>query len=58
MLPIAGVGGNDHWCSDVIASAGLAALFSVLFIRIFRLQPAQTGTNGPSSRLTKSDAIG
>jgi membrane-associated phospholipid phosphatase len=40
-ISIARVGVNDHWCSDVIASAGLAALITLLFCRIFRMQPVQ-----------------
>src|SRR2546423_10596487 len=40
-ISIARVGVNDHWCSDVIASAGLAALFTLVFIRVFRMQPGQ-----------------
>lgn len=38
-ITIARVGVNDHWCSDVIASAGLAALFTLFFIWLFRMQP-------------------
>jgi membrane-associated phospholipid phosphatase len=37
-ITIARVGVNDHWCSDVIASAGLAALFTLIFIWLFRMQ--------------------
>jgi membrane-associated phospholipid phosphatase len=40
-ISIARVGVNDHWCGDVIASAGLAALITLVFIWIFRMQPAQ-----------------
>jgi membrane-associated phospholipid phosphatase len=40
-ISIARVGVNDHWCSDVIASGGLAALFTLVFIWVFRMQPAQ-----------------
>ena len=40
-ISIARIGVNDHWCSDVIASAGLAALFTLAFIWLFRMQPAQ-----------------
>jgi membrane-associated phospholipid phosphatase len=40
-ITVARVGVNDHWCSDVIASAGLAALLTFLFIWLFRMQPAQ-----------------
>src|SRR5438045_7254340 len=37
-ISVARVGVNDHWCSDVIASAGLAALFTLAFIWVFRMQ--------------------
>ena len=40
-ISIARVGVNDHWSSDVIASAGLAAFVTLLFIWLFRMQPAQ-----------------
>lgn len=38
-ISIARVGVNDHWCSDVIASAGLAALITWIFVWLFRVQP-------------------
>jgi len=38
-ISIARIGVNDHWCSDVIASAGLAALFTLAFIWLFHMQP-------------------
>ena len=37
-ISIARIGVNDHWCSDVIASAGLAALFTLAFIWLFHMQ--------------------
>jgi membrane-associated phospholipid phosphatase len=40
-ISIARVGVNDHWCSDVIASAAVAALLTLFFIWLFRMQPAQ-----------------
>jgi membrane-associated phospholipid phosphatase len=40
-ISVARVGVNDHWCSDVIASMGIAALITLLFIWLFRMQPAQ-----------------
>ena len=55
---IARVGVNDHRCSEVIASAGLAALVMSLFIRLFRMQPAQATRSGAPSRLTKGAVIG
>jgi membrane-associated phospholipid phosphatase len=39
-ISIARVGVNDHWGSDVIASAGLAALITLVFIWIFQMKPA------------------
>jgi membrane-associated phospholipid phosphatase len=39
-ISIARVGVNVHWCSDVIASAGLAALITLGFIWLFRMKPA------------------
>ncbi|HEX8898565.1 MAG TPA: phosphatase PAP2 family protein [Chthoniobacterales bacterium] len=41
-ISIARVGVNDHWCSDVIASAGIAALITLLFIWLFRIQSVNT----------------
>jgi membrane-associated phospholipid phosphatase len=40
-ISIARIGVLDHWCSDVIASAGLAALFTLVFSWIFRMQSPQ-----------------
>jgi membrane-associated phospholipid phosphatase len=42
-ITIARPGVNDHWCSDVIASAGLAALITLVFTWLFRmkLEPKQ-----------------
>jgi membrane-associated phospholipid phosphatase len=40
-ITIARVGVNDHWCSDVIASAGLAALITLLFIWVLRMSPRE-----------------
>jgi len=48
-ISIARVGVNDHWCSDVIASAGLAALSTLVFISIFRMQPAQGNAPRPGA---------
>jgi membrane-associated phospholipid phosphatase len=41
-ISIARVGVNDHWCSDVIASAGLAALITLVFIWLYRIKSAQS----------------
>jgi membrane-associated phospholipid phosphatase len=40
-ISVARPGVNDHWCSDVIASAGLAAFITLVFIWLFRMEPAQ-----------------
>jgi membrane-associated phospholipid phosphatase len=40
-ITVARVGVNDHWCSDVLASAGLAALMTVLFAWLFRMHSAE-----------------
>jgi membrane-associated phospholipid phosphatase len=48
-ISIARVGVNDHWCSDVIASAGLAALITLLFIWIFRMSPASGNALRPGA---------
>jgi membrane-associated phospholipid phosphatase len=40
-IMIARVGVNDHWCSDVLASAALAALFTLVFIWLFRMQRSE-----------------
>ena len=40
-ISVARIGVNDHWCSDVIASIGIAAAITLLFIWLFRMQPAQ-----------------
>ena len=55
-ISIARVGVNDHWCSDVVASAGLAALLTLVFIRLFRMERWEPG--GAPTRLTKSGAVG
>jgi membrane-associated phospholipid phosphatase len=49
-ISIARIGVLDHWCSDVIASAGLAALITLLFSWIFRMQ-------SPQNSSPRSDAI-
>jgi len=46
-ISIARVGVNVHWCSDVIASAGLAASITLVFIWLFRMNPTMSN---PKSR--------
>jgi membrane-associated phospholipid phosphatase len=50
-ITIARPGVNDHWCSDVIASAGLAALITLVFTWIFRMKPEQ----GPAANAVSID---
>ncbi len=52
-ISIARVGVNDHWCSDVIASAGLAASITLIFIWLFRIKPTPRGVP-PAAGLTKA----
>jgi len=42
-ITIARVGVNDHWCSDVLASAALAAFLTLVFISLFRMTLAKNG---------------
>jgi membrane-associated phospholipid phosphatase len=55
-ISIARVGVNDHWCSDVIASAGLAASITLLFIWVFRMNPAQ-GNALPPDAIEENPAV-
>lgn len=41
-ISVARVGVNDHWCSDVIASIAIAALLTLAFIWLFRMNPGQS----------------
>lgn len=45
-ISIARIGVNDHWASDVIASAAIAALLTFAFISLFRMQSAQSPAPG------------
>lgn len=45
-ISVARVGVNDHWCSDVLASAALAALLTLAFISLFRMKAAQNRPTG------------
>jgi membrane-associated phospholipid phosphatase len=49
-ISIARVGVNDHWCSDVTASAGLAALITFVFVSLFRMK-----TNEPAAAVPPAD---
>ena len=56
-ISVARVGVNDHWCSDVIASAGLAALFTLVFIWLFRIKRDEPPAVAGPDRLTNGAAI-
>jgi membrane-associated phospholipid phosphatase len=45
-ISIARPGVNDHWCSDVVASACLAALITLVFTWFFRMKPVQSTAHG------------
>ena len=45
-ISVARVGVNDHWCSDVFASAAVAALITLAFIWLFRMKSAQASPSG------------
>jgi membrane-associated phospholipid phosphatase len=48
-ISVARVGVNDHWCSDVIASIAIAALLTLAFIWLFRMEPAQSSASPMAS---------
>ncbi|MDP9100277.1 MAG: phosphatase PAP2 family protein [Verrucomicrobiota bacterium] len=54
-ITIARPGVNDHWCSDVFASAGLAALITLIFIWLFPINPAPRGVALAAEGLTNAD---
>jgi membrane-associated phospholipid phosphatase len=54
-ITIARPGVNDHWCSDVIASAGLAAIITLIFTWLFRIKPAPRGVPLADEGLTNAD---
>jgi membrane-associated phospholipid phosphatase len=56
-ISIARVGVNDHWCSDVIASAGLAALITLVFIRLLRMKPAGRSVLPAADVIDESDQL-
>lgn len=53
-ISVARVGVNDHWCSDVIASAALAALITLAFIWLFRMNSAQSSHSQSASVIDES----
>jgi membrane-associated phospholipid phosphatase len=55
-ITVARVGVNDHWCSDVIASAGFAALITFLFAWLFRMKERAAG-NGRGAAFGDNNAL-
>jgi membrane-associated phospholipid phosphatase len=53
-ISVARVGVNDHWCSDVLASAAIAALITLAFIWLFRMKAAQNVRSQPASAIDES----
>jgi membrane-associated phospholipid phosphatase len=49
-ITVARVGVNDHWCSDVLASAAIAALITLAFIWLFRMKSTQAGAIDENAR--------
>jgi membrane-associated phospholipid phosphatase len=49
-ITVARVGVNDHWCSDVLASAAIAALITLAFIWLFRMKSTQAGVIDENAR--------
>jgi membrane-associated phospholipid phosphatase len=56
-ISIARVGVNDHWCSDVIASAGLAALSTWIFVWLFRIQPKRANNAPETAAIDEASAV-
>ena len=54
-ITIARPGVNDHWGSDVIASAGLAAVITLIFTWLFRIKPTPRGVPLATEGLTNAD---
>ena len=48
-ISVARVGVNDHWASDVIASIAIAALLTLAFIWLFRMQPTPSSSSSTAS---------
>ena len=53
-ITVARVGVNDHWCSDVLASAAIAAFITLAFIWLFRMKAAQEVRSQPASVIDES----
>ena len=49
-ISVARVGVNDHWSSDVIASAAIAAMVTLVFSWLFRMKPV----TAPETRSSQS----
>ena len=53
-ISIARVGVNDHWCSDVIGSIAIAGAMTLLFILVFRMNPAQNTKSQSSPQIAQA----
>jgi membrane-associated phospholipid phosphatase len=53
-ITVARVGVNDHWTSDVVASAGIAALLTLAFIWLFRMRSGQSPQARPGSGIDEN----
>ncbi|MEY2488147.1 MAG: hypothetical protein QOC70_89 [Verrucomicrobiota bacterium] len=53
-ISFARVGVNDHWCSDVLGSIGIAATVTLFFIWLFRVKPAIAKDPSPAATQRKT----
>jgi membrane-associated phospholipid phosphatase len=53
-ISVARVGVNDHWCSDVLGSIGIAATVTLFFIWLFRVKPAVARDQSPATTQKKT----
>jgi membrane-associated phospholipid phosphatase len=56
-ISIARVGINVHWCSDVIASAGLAAFITLVFAWLFRMKAQSSASNAVTIDENPADRV-
>ncbi|HWM25461.1 MAG TPA: phosphatase PAP2 family protein [Chthoniobacterales bacterium] len=55
-ISVARVGVNDHWCSDVLGSAAIAAAITLLFIWLFR-RKERTVNVAPDPKRTSPESL-
>lgn len=55
-ISVARVGVNDHWCSDVLGSIVVAAVVTLFFIWVFRMNPAPRAIE-PASRAAEPSTL-